>query len=162
MRSVRTRLLFVGAPVLAAAATAGLVIWLAGGSEGPGDPARFMTAVIREIAANDYANAWASLHPAQQRVATREAYITCEAQSPIPGTLSSVDVLRVADERVRVAGQEGIVAGKAVRIKLSITGAGAEPIVVTHTSHTVAVAGRWTWILPPERFADYQAGRCPS
>ena len=54
------------------------------------------------------------------------------------------------------------VAGKAVRVKLSIAGVGgAAPIVVTHTSHAVAVADHWTWILPPERFAEYRAGRCP-
>jgi hypothetical protein len=160
--SVRTRLLFIGAPLLVAAAAAVLVLLLAGRSSGPGDPARFVTGLVQEIAANDYADAWTTLHPVHQRVATREAYIACEAQSPIPGQLSSVSVLRVADEQVRVAGQEGTVAGKAVRVKLSISGAGSDPIVVTTTSHAVAVAGHWTWILPPERFAEYRAGRCPT
>lgn len=162
MRSVRTRLLFVGAPLLAAAVAALLVVRFAGSSDGPGDPAEFVTGLVGQIAANDYANAWASLYPAHQRVATREAYIACEAQSPIPGKLSSISVLHVIDEQVRVAGEQESVAGKAVRVKLSITGAGAAPIVVTHTSHAVAVADRWTWILPPERFAEYRAGRCPS
>ena len=80
MRSVRTRLLFVGAPLLAAAVAALLVVRFAGGSDGPGDPAEFVTGLVGQIAANDYADAWAS----------------------------------------------------------------------------------WTWILHPERFAEYRAGRCPS
>jgi len=162
LASVRTRLLFVGAPLLVAAATAVVVVRFAGGTDGPGDPGGFMTGLIQEIAANDYAGAWATLHPAHQRVATREAYVACEAQSPIPGQLSSVDVLDVSDKQVRVAGETGTVAGKAVRLELSIAGGGPDPIVVAHTSHAVAVAGHWTWILPPERFAAYRAGRCPS
>src|SRR5215204_1335421 len=158
---MRMRLLFVGGPLLAAAVAAGVVLVLARGSDdGPGDPAAFMTTLIAQIAGNDYADAWITLHPAEQRVATRDAYISCESQSPIPGKLASVTVLEVVDEQVRVAGQ-GTAPGKAVRLKLSIGGAGGAPVVVTHTGHAVAVAGHWTWILPPERFADYEAGHCP-
>lgn len=157
---MRTRLLFIGGPLLAAALAAGLVLALARGSaEGPGDPAAFMTSLVEEIAGNDYATAWLTLHPAQQRVATRDVYVSCESQSPIPGKLSSVTVVDVSDEKVDVAG-EGTTAGKAVRLKLSISGVGA-PIVLTHTGHAVAVGDHWTWILPPERFAEYKAGRCP-
>lgn len=162
MASVRTRLLLIGLPLVAAAVTAALVLRFTGGSDGPGDPARFMTGLIQEIAANDYGGAWATLHPAHQRVATREAYVACEGQTPIPGKLSSVSVVDVSDKQVEVAGEAGTVEGKAVRLELSITGAGPDPIVVTHTSHAVAVAGHWTWILPPDRFAEYRAGRCPS
>jgi hypothetical protein len=73
-----------------------------------------------------------------------------------------VSVLDVSDKQVRVAGETGTVAGKAVRLELSIAGSGPDPIVVAHASHAVAVAGQWTWILPPERFAAYRAGRCPN
>lgn len=157
---MRTRLLFVGGPLLAAGLAAAVVVVLARGSDdGPGDPGKFMTTLVEQIAGNDYADAWVTLHPAQQRVATRDAYVTCESQSPIPGKLASVTVLDVADEQVTIAGQ-GKAAGKAVRLKLSISGVG-DPIVVTHTGHAVAVGGHWTWILPPERFAEYEAGRCP-
>jgi hypothetical protein len=157
---VRTRLLFIGVPLVAAALAAGAVFAFARGSDdGPGDPGAFMTNLFEEIAGNDYATAWQTLHPAQQRVATQNAYVSCESQSPIPGKLASVTVVDVSDEDVQVAGQ-GTTAGKAVRVKLSITGIG-EPIVVTHTGHAVAVGDHWTWILPPERFAEYKAGRCP-
>src|SRR5215210_1855018 len=147
---MRTRLLFVGGPLLAAGVAAALVLVLTRGSgDDLGDPASFLTTVVEQIAGNDYADAWLSLHPAQKLVADREAYVACESQSPIPGKLASVNVLSVSDEQVRVAG-EGTSAGKAVRLKLSIGGLGGDPVVVTHTGHAVAVAGNWTWILPPE------------
>ena len=157
---MRTRLLFVGLPLLAAGVAAALVVAFTRGSDGPGDPAAFMTTLIEQIAGNDYAEAWLTLHPAQQRGAGRRAYVACESQSPIPGKLASVTVLGVSDEEVRVAG-EGTTPGKAVRLKLSIGGLGGDPVVVTHTGHAVAVGDHWTWILPPARFADYEAGRCP-
>jgi hypothetical protein len=158
---MRTRLLFIGGPLLAAALAFGLVLAFARGSgDGPGDPGAFMTELVEEIAGNDYATAWQTLHPAQQAIATQDAYVSCESRSPIPGKLASVEVVGVADEDVRVAGQQGTTAGKAVRVKLSIAGLG-DPVVLTHTGHAVAVGDHWTWILPPERFAEYKAGRCP-
>ena len=157
---MRTRLLFVGVPLVAAALAAGAVFAFAHGSaDGPGDPGAFMTNLVEQIAGNDYATAWQTLHPAQQRIATRNAYVSCESQSPIPGKLASVTVVDVSDEDVQVAGQ-GTTAGKAIRVKLSITGVG-DPVVLTHTGHAVAIGDHWTWILPPERFAEYKAGRCP-
>jgi hypothetical protein len=157
---VRTRFLFVGGPLLAAAVAAAVVLVFFRGSDGPGDPATFMTTLVEQIAGNDYADAWLTLHPAQKRVADRRAYVACESQSPIPGKLASVTVLDISDEEVRVAG-EGTTPGKAVRLKLSIGGLGGAPVVVTHTGHAVAVGDHWTWILPPARFAEYEAGRCP-
>lgn len=156
-----TRLLFVGAPLVVATLTAALVVRFAGGSDGPGDPGAFVAQLVREIAANDYAGAWTTLHPAHQRVASLDAYVACEGMSPIPGKLTSVRVLGVTDKQVSVAGENGAVTAKAVRVRLAIAGAGPDPVVLTHTSHAVAVAGHWTWILPRERFAEYRAGRCP-
>jgi hypothetical protein len=154
------RLLFVGGPLLAAVAAAALVLAFTRSDDGLGDPATFMTTLVEQIAGNDYADAWLTLHPAQKRVASQRAYVACESQSPIPGKLASVTVLDVSDEQVRVAG-EGTTPGKAVRLKLSIGGVGGDPVVVTHTGHAVAVGDHWTWILSPERFAAYEAGRCP-
>lgn len=157
---MRTRVLFVGGPLLAAAVAAAVVLAFTRSGDGPGDPGRFMTTLVEQIAGNDYSDAWLTLHPAQKQVATRKAYVACESQSPIPGTLASVSVLGVSDEQVKIAG-EGTTAGKAVRVRLSIGGVGGDPVVVTHTGHAVAVGDHWTWILPPARFAEYEAGRCP-
>jgi hypothetical protein len=70
-------------------------------------------------------------------------------------------VLKVSDKEIRVAGISELVSGKAIRVQLTFSGL-EQPLVVMHTGHAVAVGGRWTWILPPARFADYRAGRCPS
>src|SRR6266542_5695758 len=102
---MRTRLLFVGGPLLAAAVAAALVLAFTRSDDGPGDPAAFMTTLVEQIAGNDYADAWLTLHPSQKRVATQKAYVDCESQSPIPGKLASVTVLDVSDEQVRVAGE---------------------------------------------------------
>ena len=48
---MRSRLLFVGGPLVAAALAAGLVLGFARGSgDDPGDPAAFMTELVEEIA----------------------------------------------------------------------------------------------------------------
>jgi hypothetical protein len=119
-----------------------------------------MTGLLRQIARNDYERAWTTLHPSHQRIVTRAEYVRCEAQSPIPGRLDSVKVLNVSDKPVRLAGQAEMVAGKSIRVRLTFSGL-AEPLVVMHTGHAVAVGDRWTWVLPPARFAEYETGRCP-
>jgi hypothetical protein len=86
--------------------------------------------------------------------------VRCEAESPIPGRLDSVDVLTVSDKEILLAGTREMVDGKAIRMRLTFSGL-AEPLVVMHTGHAVAVGDRWTWILPPARFDEYRAGRCP-
>ena len=69
--------------------------------------------------------------------------------------------VRVTDARFTVRGLNGRVAGKAVtlRIKLVDDQTGAS-VVLTHTAHAVSVAGRWRWILPPERIGLYSSGAC--
>lgn len=119
-----------------------------------------MTGLLSQIARNDYDRAWTTLHPSHQRIVTRAEYVRCETQSPIAGRLDSVKVLDVSDKPVRLAGETDMAAGKAIRMRLTFSGL-EEPLVVMHTGHAVAVGDRWTWILPPARFAEYEAGRCP-
>ena len=64
----------------------------------------FLSGVVRRLAANDYATAWDTLVPAQQRLVPRGAYVRCESQSPIPGRLTALVPLAVRDELVRVPG----------------------------------------------------------
>ena len=65
-----------------------------------GDPVVFLEGVVRQIARNDYATAWQTLEPAQQRLVPVGGYVRCESASPIPGHLASIRVLRSFDERV--------------------------------------------------------------
>ncbi len=114
-------------------------------------PVRFLAGVIRLLAANRYAEAWTSLNPRQQAVATRDLYVSCESASPIPGRLVSLRALGVGRDR----------AGIAVTFALRIAGAPVpEGVRVVLTAHAVAAGGRWTWILPPARLQRYRTGSC--
>lgn len=123
--------------------------------------AAFIKTVVRLIVTNDYEHAWLSLHPAQQQLVPQDDYVRCELQSPVAGRLAWIKVVRVKNARFGIGGLRGLVAGKAVtlRIKLTDDDTGLS-VVVTHTAHTVAVAGRWRWILPAERIGLYSSSAC--
>ena len=123
--------------------------------------AAFIKGVVRQIVSNDYEHAWLSLHPAQQQLVSQADYVRCELQSPVFGRLVWIKTVRVANARFAVGGLKGRVAGKAVtlRIKLADDDAGAS-VVLTHTAHAVAVAGRWRWILPADRIGLYSSTAC--
>lgn len=126
------------------------------------DPAVFLRGIVTSIAANDYGTAWQRLHPAQQRVATRTAYVRCEQLTPIPGHLDWIRVVSAKDVRINVPGDTGTVDSKAVTLRLKLS----EPVlkqsvIVTKTVHAVAVDGRWRWILTPARFGSYRSKSCP-
>ncbi len=126
-----------------------------------GDPVVFLEGVVRQIARNDYATAWQTLEPAQQRLVPVGEYVRCESASPIPGHLASIRVLRSFDERVNVAGsQSGVVDTKAVTFRLTISEPGFASVVVTHTVHAVHAGQRWAWILPAKRLQLHRSGTC--
>ncbi len=124
-----------------------------------GVPASFLGHVVRLLAANRYADAWPSLNPLQRAIAPLQAYVACESQSPIPGHLVSLRVLRVRREPVRVLPEQPLVASTAVTFALRIAGPtlpGGLRIVLT--AHAVADGWRWTWIMPLARLQLYLQG----
>ncbi len=143
-------------------------MWLAGGSSSHAaqpadDPVVFLRGVVRQIAANDYDGVWQKLDPAQQRVATRKAYVQCEQLTPIPGHLDSVRLVSVKDEQITVVGDKGSVTSKAATFRVTISEpALKEKVSVPMTAHAVAVDGKWRWILSADRYAFYRSSRCPS
>jgi hypothetical protein len=148
--------------LLAAVAAAGAVTLAAPAAQqpAPGDPGVFVKRVISQIVGDDYARAWLTLHPAHKAVAPRWTYVVCELLSPVAGDIVSLEVVRVADRRVRVAGA-GRLPAKGVTFRLVLNERALdETIEVWHTSHLVAVRGRWRWILTPERYEYYLAGGC--
>ena len=122
-------------------------------------PSAFAVHVVELIAANRYDDAWNDLHPLHQRVAPRGDYVGCESQSPIPGRLASIRVLRTYDDPAAL-GDGTFVAGKAVVVRITLAEA-SERVVVTDTVHTVRVGKRWAWVLPTWRLQEYRAGLCP-
>ena len=151
------------AAVAAGAAFATVSVTAMAQSDGTmGDPVGFLKGVVRQIAANDYARAWQSLAPAQQRLVPQPEYVRCESASPIPGRLAWIQVVRAFKEPVTVAGTgaEPVVA-TAVTFRLKISEPVLhEAVVVTHTVHAVPAEGRWAWILPPDRFQLHRSGSC--
>lgn len=155
----------LAASALVVALAAGLGVWLAGRGDrvesASGDPIVFLRGVVRQIAVNDYGGVWLKLHPAQQRVATRQAYIRCEQLSPIPGHLDWIRLVRAAHERIAVAGGDGSVDSRVATFRVRLS----EPVlrevvVVPMTVHAVPVDGRWRWILSPKRFELYRSKSC--
>jgi hypothetical protein len=147
------------------AATVACAVAAGSASAAPAAPsagaAAFIKTIVREIVMNDYAHAWLTLHPAQQRLVPQDDYVRCELQSPVSGRRVWIKTVRVVPARFTVGGVRGRVAGKAVtvRIKLIDDSSGASA-VVTHTAHAVAVGGRWRWILPADRIDLYSSGAC--
>ncbi len=157
----------LGIAAAALAVGVGLAVWATGrdgaaAKQPTDDPVVFLRSVVSSIAANDYGAAWEHLHPAQQRVATRGAYVRCEQLTPIPGHLDWIRLVGMKDERIIVPGDRGVVDSKAITLRLKLS----EPVlkdsvIVTKTVHAVAVDGRWRWILTPQRFGIYRSKSCP-
>jgi hypothetical protein len=126
-----------------------------------GDPGRFLRGVVVDVAHNDYARAWLGLYPPHQSVAPLAEYVACELRSPIPGRLDAVVVLRSVRASFPVAGRTTPIRGAAVTFRIRLS----EPSLSTSvrlraTFHAVLVSGRWTWILPADRYAMYRDDAC--
>jgi hypothetical protein len=149
--------------VIAASATVTTVA-IAGSFSPPtgSDPTAFVRQLVAEIAANEYAIAWQSLHPAQQKLLPRAQYVRCESLSPIPGELTSIQVIHSQHPRITIAGARGEpVSSTAITLRLTI----AEPalhdsVTITHTVHAVPQDDGWAWILPAERLSLDRAATC--
>ncbi len=152
--------------VAAVAVGSALAAWFlvrdAKSSQPPDDPVAFLQGVVGDIAANHYGRAWQTLHPRQKLVVTKDFYVRCEQLSPIPGHLASIKALRVFDEPIAIAGGDrSPVASTAVTFRLRVAAASpGNSVTLTHTVHAVAVAKRWTWIMPADRFRLYSSKTC--
>ena len=120
------------------------------------DPGVFAVKVVDQIVHNRYSSAWNDLHPTDQHVAPSGEYVQCETRSPVLTAPNTTKVLSVSTESVGI-GDGTFVDSKAVHVRLGFAGG----FHLVHTVHVVADHGKWTWILPPARFRDYQADKCP-
>jgi hypothetical protein len=157
----------LGVAAVATAVGVGIAVWAGGRDDDPrqptADPVVFLRGIVSRIADNDYDGVWPSLHPAQQRVATRTVYVNCEAMTPIPGHLDWIRLVGAKDEQISVPGDRGTVPSKAVTFRLKLSEPVLdESVIVTQTVHAVAVDGEWRWILSPKRFGIYRSRSCPT
>jgi hypothetical protein len=122
----------------------------------------FLRQVIVRLAANDYAGAWQSLDPRQQRLVHQDAYARCESLTPIPGRLDTVEALDAHAEQVVVPGSGGpATASTVVTFRLAFAPLPSQaPAVVRVRAHALRNDGRWSWMLPAKRLALHTSGRC--
>ena len=129
------------------------------------DPADFFKESANQAFLGQYGRAWDSLYPSQQALVSRSKYVDCESASnedTTTYTLDKIEVLDQYDEPVRIGGQAKDVPSKAVTLRMTVSTPELEkPVKVTRTAHAVAVNGEWRWILTPEDYRAYKAGRCP-
>jgi len=154
----RLRLTLIG-PVAVAATAIACTGAPAPTEQSAGAPTVFLAHIVQLLAANRYAEAWVSLNPSQQLTAPLPAYVACEGQRPIPGRLTSLRILRVRHEPVRVVPEQAPVASTAVTFALRIAGTPApQGVRVVLTAHAVLAGAQWTWIMPPARLQLYRRG----
>jgi len=120
------------------------------------DPGAFAVKVVDQIVHNRYSDAWNDLHPTDQKVAPSAEYVQCERRSPVLAAPTATKVLSISSESVGL-GDGSFVESKAVHLRLDFAGG----FKLLHTVHVVAANGKWTWILPPTRYRDYRADKCP-
>ena len=165
MKRRRVLLAIVAVAVVAAIAAGAIAIGSRGGSgkssQPTDDPVAFLRGVVAQIVRNDYADAWLTLHPAQQRVVSQRDYVRCELQTKIIGHLDSLTLVRAFDDSVLVAGG-GMrpVKSKVATFRLRLSEPGVGVITFTHSVHAIAVGGHWKWILTPHRYELYRLGGC--
>lgn len=121
------------------------------------DPGPVASKVVGLIVHNKYSTVWDDLYSADQKVAPLTEYVACETRNPVIAVPHTVKVVSVNEESVGV-GDGTFVHSKAVGVRLEFAGG----FRVVHTTHLVAEDGRWKWILPPWRYRDYKADRCPT
>lgn len=122
----------------------------------------FLTRVVEMKARGDWAESWDLLYPAHKAVVPRWLYSKCEGREPLPGELTDLDVLKIADERFVPPGLDAALPTKAVTLRFTVVDPALKgPYSFTHTFHVAAVRGGWRWFLAEDRYAAFSHGGCP-
>jgi hypothetical protein len=143
--------------VLVAALAAVVVVAGCGGNHDPALTPAGLAQVrfLEQLYRGNLTGAYATLHPAYQRIVTRKRFVACTRKTALGG-LDSIDVLKVYDDPVDIPG-EGRVPAKAVRVRLTSSNGEA----TTFVNHEVEVGSEWRWVLNAAAAHAYKAGRCP-
>jgi hypothetical protein len=127
-----------------------------GGSHSSQDsPGSAQTRLLENIFTGQLDAAYAALHPAYQRLVSRDRFVACARANSL-GNLDSIKVLDVYDDPVDIPGS-GQVPAKAVRVQLTSSNRKLRPFV----NHEVKVGSDWRWVLNRKAVKAYRAGRCP-
>ncbi len=100
--------------------------------------------VIGEVASGNASAAWQNLHPAQQRIVSQQAYITCRASK---GTLNidttNTRTVNKSTGRITIPGTRVKATATALVIKLVLTSGLSQNITV----HEIRVKHAWRYVL---------------
>jgi hypothetical protein len=127
-----------------------------GGSQSPGD---FITGVLRQEIAGQWAKQWESLNPGHQKLISQDQYVTCSkrARTSIGTPEATIKVQKVEDAPIDVHGLPERTS-KLVTVKFIPTPGAAQE---TFHIHVVRDNGKWTWILGRDYLDALAAGKCP-
>ena len=129
----------------------------------PASAGRFLVAEVEKKVRGDWEEAWKTLYPAHQRVASRDEFVRCERATPFPpAEFESMRVLRVESASVHVPGRRRVVKGVAVTVLVTLRWYGPrDPILFRHVFHVVPAARGWSWLLSAQRYRLYEHHACP-
>jgi hypothetical protein len=142
----------------AIAAAAVLVCAGCGGEEdlAASGPGAAQVQLLENLYGGRYERAWADLHPAHQRIASRARFVRCARQVVPRGDLESIEVLDVFEDDATFAGIPDAEA-RAVRLRVTSFQGDSD----TFVNHAVQVGERWRWVLNENSVAAYRLNRCP-
>jgi hypothetical protein len=143
--------------LLACLAVAALVTGCGGDVDPASTPAGLaQVRFLDELYNGQIERAYATLHPAYQRIVPRSRFVQCTRQAALGG-LDSIEILDVYDDPVQIPGG-GKAGAKAVRVRLTSSDGQA----TTFVNHEVKVGPRWRWVLNDAALEAFRAGKCPS
>jgi hypothetical protein len=122
-------------------------------AERPGD---FLKRHLEYELTGQYGRSWDELHPAHQRVVSRDRYVERRSKlldrDGVPGGFESFEVLDVHDEPIECPGIPETVS-KAVKVGFSLQGRRG-----TQTLHAIQIGSRWCWFLRADALREYREG----
>jgi hypothetical protein len=129
-----------------------------GGSGGGETAGAFITRILREEIAGQWAKQWDDLNPGHKRLITRNQYVhSSKGQKTSVGTPSAtIKVRSVRDEPLHVRGVAQHTASVVTVVLVPTKGAAPE----TFRLHAVRDHGRWTWILGAQFLESLARGKC--
>jgi hypothetical protein len=147
-------LLSGGVVVVVALIVAGGLAYYLTHDDGESSAAAFAKQRYEQLAKAQYAEAWQSLHPAQQAVVTQDAFVQC-GQQTTPDPTTKVEVKSETDEQLDVP-QVGPSAVHSVALTLRF---GDQ--LRTPTDNLIKVDGKWRWTMTQTVIDAFKAGTCP-
>jgi hypothetical protein len=126
-------------------------------------PTAFMQRVLRLTVEAKYAQAWTLLHPAHQRLVSKQQFVRCRASDP---SLSAYRLAsaRVVSKRTASLTSPGVPQRHSTRVVLRFRIAdGSQVYPATDAAVNAVWTGRrWAWVLPADEVPVFRAGRCPA